>query len=64
MMVSTRDGRVVSDEVLEQAPHCGYCGGLIDRRGFHYTCHVCGSTYCYIHMHRHRGAHPLPPANG
>ena len=29
--------------------------------GYHFTCHVCGVEYCYIHMRRHDGAHPRVP---
>jgi len=25
--------------------------------GYFYTCHICGSAYCYIHMSRHARAH-------
>jgi hypothetical protein len=28
---------------------CGFCGKVLGD-GFHYTCHLCGATYCYIHM--------------
>ncbi len=29
-------------------PTCGYCGRVLGG-GYHYTCHVCGATYCYTH---------------
>jgi len=35
---------------------CLYCGGKLTR-GFHFVCHVCGRSYCYIHMMRHSRAH-------
>lgn len=35
---------------------CQYCGGKLTS-GYHFTCHVCGDAYCYIHMTRHRRAH-------
>ena len=28
---------------------CGRCGRALGP-GFHFTCHVCGATYCYSHM--------------
>jgi hypothetical protein len=37
-------------------PTCHFCGGKFDM-GYHYTCHTCGATYCYIHMNRHMRAH-------
>lgn len=36
---------------------CQYCGGKLNL-GYHYTCHLCGDAYCYIHMSRHARAHP------
>jgi len=36
---------------------CEYCGGKL-RLGFNFICHVCGGTYCYIHMTKHSRAHP------
>ena len=35
---------------------CQYCGGKLNL-GYFYKCHVCGETYCYIHMTRHSRAH-------
>jgi hypothetical protein len=37
-------------------PTCRFCGGKFDL-GYHYMCHACGATYCYIHMGRHMRAH-------
>jgi len=43
---------------------CQYCGGRL-YLGFHFSCHVCGETYCYIHMDRHSRAHaPRPLEHG
>lgn len=42
---------------------CRYCGGKL-RLGYHFTCHVCGDAYCYIHMARHTRAHSPPPVTG
>jgi hypothetical protein len=40
---------------------CAFCGRLLGREYF-FTCHVCGATYCYIHLSRHNRAHkPLNP---
>ena len=30
------------------APSCGVCGRKLDV-GFHFTCHICGASYCYAH---------------
>jgi hypothetical protein len=38
---------------------CQYCGAKFNS-GYHFTCHTCGESYCYIHMHRHDNAHPKP----
>jgi hypothetical protein len=46
-----------SREIEKQdVPICLFCGGELDL-GYHYTCQICGATYCYIHMDRHRRAH-------
>jgi len=36
---------------------CAFCGRK-NYLGYHYTCHVCGASYCYTHMERHARAHP------
>jgi len=28
---------------------CNMCGRILGMT-FHFTCHVCGAAYCYIHM--------------
>jgi hypothetical protein len=43
----------------EAEPACKFCRGRFDV-GYHFTCHTCGATYCYVHMSRHLGAHGLP----
>ncbi|MDG6909291.1 MAG: hypothetical protein JRN08_02885 [Nitrososphaerota archaeon] len=30
------------------APICGVCGRKL-AVGFHFTCHVCGESFCYAH---------------
>lgn len=30
------------------APTCGVCGRKLEV-GFHFTCHICGASYCYAH---------------
>ena len=35
---------------------CCFCGETSDL-GYHYACHICGATYCYIHMNKHARAH-------
>ncbi len=40
----------------QDAPTCNFCGRKFDL-GYNYTCHVCGATYCYIHMSKHSRAH-------
>jgi hypothetical protein len=43
----------------EANPACVFCRRKFDV-GYHFTCHVCGATYCYVHMGRHLGAHSPP----
>ena len=31
-----------------EAPTCGVCGRKL-AVGFHFTCHICGNSYCYAH---------------
>lgn len=35
---------------------CSFCGKTLGKEYF-FSCHVCGATYCYIHMYRHGKAH-------
>lgn len=35
---------------------CSFCGAKLSL-GYHFTCHLCGSSYCYIHMSRHERTH-------
>ena len=43
-------------EESKREAFCQFCGGRLNL-GFHYTCHLCGEAYCYIHMTRHSRAH-------
>jgi hypothetical protein len=43
----TRASRVVA---------CNFCSKLLGREYF-FQCHICGATYCYIHMTKHSRAH-------
>ena len=31
-----------------EAPSCQVCGRRL-QVGFHFTCHICGASYCYAH---------------
>ena len=39
-----------------KSPTCLFCCRIL-RREYYFTCHVCGATYCYIHLAKHHGAH-------
>jgi len=46
---------------------CRLCGRMLGV-AFHFTCHVCGAAYCYVHMpdrcsHIRIKAPFLPPSN-
>lgn len=43
---------------LDHVSFCQYCGARL-HLGYHFRCHVCGDSYCYIHMARHSRAHSL-----
>lgn len=43
----------------KQDGFCRYCGARL-ALGYYYACHVCGDSYCYIHMVRHARAHVTP----
>ncbi len=45
---------------LDTESFCQYCGGRL-HLGYHFSCHVCGDSYCYIHMSRHARAHSRQP---
>jgi len=40
----------------ETANGCLYCGWRLDTE-FHYTCHICGAVYCFVHMQEHTKKH-------
>ena len=35
---------------------CNFCMRVLGKQ-YHYICHICGATYCYIHMTKHARAH-------
>jgi len=35
---------------------CNFCSKLLGRE-YYFKCHICGATYCYIHMTKHSRAH-------
>jgi len=37
---------------------CNFCMKML-RKEYYYTCHICGATYCYIHMTKHSRAHKV-----
>ena len=47
----------------QDEPTCRFCGGKFDL-GYHFLCHTCGATYCYIHMGRHARAHSTNNTQG
>ncbi|MGA2666085.1 MAG: hypothetical protein ABSF83_14185 [Nitrososphaerales archaeon] len=42
---------------------CNFCSKQLGKE-YYFRCHVCGATYCYIHMTKHSRAHkpamPVP----
>jgi hypothetical protein len=46
---------------IESAYHCRHCGSVLDGYGFHFTCHICGARYCYVHLRKHDRAHARTP---
>jgi hypothetical protein len=54
-MVARGVSKATSTQSKREA-YCHYCGGRLNL-GYHFTCHVCGEAYCYIHLSRHSGAH-------
>ncbi len=51
-------------EVSDKRPTCLYCGKTLRNLGYYFTCHVCGATYCYIHMRHHANAHAAAKVPG
>jgi len=35
---------------------CNFCSKVLGRE-YYFTCHVCGATYCYIHLTKHARSH-------
>ena len=44
-------------EVIEIA-FCAICGQDLEATS-HFTCHLCGASYCHTHTSKHLNAHPL-----
>jgi len=42
-----------------KVPACNYCNKVLGRE-YYFTCHICGATYCYIHMTKHSRFHKPP----
>jgi tRNA(Ile2) C34 agmatinyltransferase TiaS len=38
---------------------CNFCSKLLGKE-YYFRCHICGATYCYIHMTKHSRAHKPP----
>jgi len=53
------DGPLRDDILSQKRLSCQYCRKTLPALGYYFTCHVCGATYCFIHMRRHC-AHPRP----
>jgi len=49
-------GPLPETKAKAKADGCNYCGKVLGQE-YYFTCHVCGATYCYIHMYRHGRAH-------
>ncbi len=45
---------------------CNFCNKLLGKE-YYFECHICGATYCYLHMTKHSRAHkpklPVPVSN-
>lgn len=44
---------------LRHQNRCSFCGARLSL-GYHFTCHLCGAAYCYVHMSRHDTSHARP----
>jgi hypothetical protein len=55
------DGPLRDDILSQKRLSCQYCRKTLPALGYYFTCHVCGATYCYIHMMKHSAAHPRVP---
>lgn len=42
---------------MKKVSTCSFCGRTLGSE-YHFTCHICDATYCYIHMWKHSKAHP------
>jgi hypothetical protein len=39
-----------------KAAMCNYCSKVLGKQ-YYFTCHICGATYCYIHITKHSRFH-------
>ncbi len=58
MQVKTLSSDMRPESRTNRTSSCSFCGKQLGKEYF-FTCHVCGATYCYIHMYRHARAHRL-----
>jgi hypothetical protein len=47
---------------MESAYCCRRCGGVLDGFGRHFTCHLCGARYRFVHARKRDRAHPSAAA--
>jgi len=48
--------RIDPETGTSEAAKCNFCMKVLGKQ-YHYTCHICGATYCYIHISKHARAH-------
>ena len=55
-MLQWKMSKMYSETGVSQVVSCNFCGKLLGRE-YYFKCHVCGATYCYIHIPKHSRAH-------
>jgi len=48
--------RVRPETGTSKVEKCNFCMKVLGKQ-YHYICHICGATYCYIHITKHARAH-------
>lgn len=47
------------DQGAARVATCNYCSKVLGKQ-YYFTCHICGATYCYIHLAKHGKFHKAP----
>jgi hypothetical protein len=61
MNKTRQNEQYVPGDRCDKVATCNFCSKVLGKQ-YYFTCHICGATYCYIHMSKHARSHrpPMP----